>query len=242
VYHRAQQYPPIVLVHGAWLGGWVWKDVVPRLQAAGYPVFAPTLTGLGERAHLASPDVNLDTHIQDIVNVIWYEDLRAVRLVGHSYAGMVISGVAERVPERLAQLIYLDAFVPRDGQTVHDIVPPEDAQHNRDVAHTQGDGWRIPLDGDLGAGDLERGQWMRSRFGEQPLKAYEQPVHLNNPQAAALPRTYIHCTAKPVRDFFAPYAQQAADDPAWRLRTLPGDHMAMVTMPDALAAVLLELI
>ena len=107
-----------VLVHGAWHGGWCWQRVTPLLRAAGHEVLTPTLTGLGERSHLANSAIDLNTHIQDVVNVLEYEDLRKVILVGHSYGGMVITGVSERVPERLTHLVYLDAFVPRDGQSL----------------------------------------------------------------------------------------------------------------------------
>ena len=106
-----------VLVHGAWVGGWAWKHVAPLLRERGNDVFTPTLTGVGERVHLATPEVNLDTHITDIVNVIYYEDLEAVVLVGWSYSGMVVSGVLDRIPERLARVVYLDAEVPRDGES-----------------------------------------------------------------------------------------------------------------------------
>ena len=135
-----------VLVHGAWHGGWCWKRVAPLLRAAGHEVYTytPTLTGLGERAHLLSRDIDLDTHITDIVNVLAYEELTDVVLVGHSYGGMVIAGVADRVPERVAHLVYLDAFVPRDGQAVHDIFSPEFAAHLQALALAEGDGWRIP--------------------------------------------------------------------------------------------------
>src|SRR3712207_5745958 len=107
-----------VLVHGAWHGGWCWKKVVPLLRTAGHEVYTPTLTGLGERAHLLSPTITLDTHILDVVNVLEYEELLDVVLVGHSYAGAVISGVADRAPTQVAQLVYLDAFVPRDGEAL----------------------------------------------------------------------------------------------------------------------------
>ena len=105
-----------VLVHGAWHGGWCWSRVAPLLRGAGYPVFAPTLTGLGERLHLLTPQVDLDTHVRDITSLLDYEDLHNVILVGHSYGGMVISGVAETAGTRLAQLVYLDAFLPEDGK------------------------------------------------------------------------------------------------------------------------------
>lgn len=104
-----------VLVHGAWCGGWIWKHVASALRARGHDVLTPTLTGLGERAHLASPEVGLGTHVEDVVRVLEYDDLTDVVLVGHSYGGMVVTGVGDRVPERLAQLVYLDAFVPREG-------------------------------------------------------------------------------------------------------------------------------
>ena len=109
-----------VLVHGAWGGGWVWKKIVPLLRAAGHDVHATTATGLGDRVHLAGPAVNLDTHISDVVSVLGFEDLTEVTLVGWSYGGMIITGVAERVPERLARLVYLDALVPADGQDSFD--------------------------------------------------------------------------------------------------------------------------
>src|SRR5262249_14497470 len=132
-----------VLVHGAWHGGWCWKKVTPLLRASGYAVFTPTLTGLGERSHLLSPEVSLHTHIQDVVAVVEYEDLREVMLVGHSYGGMVITGVAERVPARLSQLVYLDAFVPEHGQALLDLHSPDERARFQELARTQGEGWRI---------------------------------------------------------------------------------------------------
>ena len=112
-----------VLVHGAWHGGWCWSRVAPLLRGAGYPVFAPTLTGLGERLHLLTPQVDLDTHVRDITSLLDYEDLHNVILVGHSYGGMVISGVAETAGTRLAQLVYLDAFLPENGKALKDYSP-----------------------------------------------------------------------------------------------------------------------
>src|SRR5689334_15631432 len=117
-----------LLVHGAWHGGWCWRRVVPLLRAAGHEVFTPTLTGLGERVHLLTRDVGLDTHAQDVIGVLEYEDLRDVVLVGHSYGGMVITAVAERAAERLAHLVYLDAFVPRDGQSQMDLLGPSSSR------------------------------------------------------------------------------------------------------------------
>ena len=109
-----------VLVHGAWAGAWIWKKIIPLLRAAGHDVHATTATGLGDRVHLADPAIDLDTHITDVVNVLEFEELTDVTLVGWSYGGMIITGVAERVPERLAQLVYLDADVPADGENSYD--------------------------------------------------------------------------------------------------------------------------
>src|SRR5690349_6349785 len=112
-----------VLVHGAWHGGWCWRKLSPLLAAQGHEVFAPTLTGLGERSHLAGPEVGLAVHVQDVASLLEFEDLREVILVGHSYGGMVLAGVAGRAAERLSQLVYLDAYVPRHGQSMVDLVP-----------------------------------------------------------------------------------------------------------------------
>ena len=131
-----------LLCHGAWGGGWSWKKMHPLMQAAGHRLLTPTYTGLGERAHLANPDVDLETHIQDILNVIKYEDLRDFVLLGHSYGGMVATGVADRARESINQVIYLDAFVPRDGQSLFDLNEPG-RQPMRNAAKA-GDGWRIP--------------------------------------------------------------------------------------------------
>ncbi len=133
-----------VLVHGAWHGGWCWQRVARLLRAAGHDVYTPTLTGLGERAHLLSPAIGLDTHIKDILGVLFYEDLRDVVLVGHSYAGMVITGVAEQTAKRLRHLVYLDAFVPWEGQSLLDLMGETEALIVRERAARDGDGWCVP--------------------------------------------------------------------------------------------------
>ena len=133
-----------VLVHGAWGGGWYWKKLLPLLHAQGHEVYAATLTGLGERVHLANPEIGLGTHVHDVVNLLAYEDLSDVILVGHSYGGMVITGVADCVPERIAHLAYLDAFVPEQGQSLVDLIPAERRAHVHEQAEVEGDGWRVP--------------------------------------------------------------------------------------------------
>ena len=127
-----------VLVHGAWAGGVVWRQLAPRLRKAGHEVYAPTLTGIGERKHLLSREIDLDTHIQDVIGVVEEEDLSDIVLVGYSYGGMVISGVADRVPEKVASLVYLDAFVPENGQSLLSLLP-----HDRRHATVPGEDWLV---------------------------------------------------------------------------------------------------
>lgn len=131
-------------VHGAWHGSWCWKRVRKALQAQGHDVFTPTLTGLGERSHLLSPQVNLETHIHDVVNLIRWEELSNVVLCGHSYGGPVVSGVADRVPDCIGALVYLDAFLLDDGRSVHDEVPPNQRNLQLEGARARGEGWKVP--------------------------------------------------------------------------------------------------
>jgi pimeloyl-ACP methyl ester carboxylesterase len=161
-----------VLVHGGWDGGWAWKGVAAELNAAGHQVYRPTMTGSGERVHLAGPEVGLDTHVLDITNVLRYEDLTDVVLVGISYGGMVITGVAEQVPERIKHLIYLDAFAPTDGQSGCDIVGPTMTGFMEQAATLYGDGWRVPHD----PPDADRRT-------DLMLKAARQPLAVQNPDA-----------------------------------------------------------
>jgi len=138
------QEPEFVLVHGGWQGGWSWRRVVPHLRASGHEVFTPTLSGLGERAHLLGCVARLDTHVKDVLGVIEYEDLEEVVLVGHSYAGVVISSVAEVVADKLFHLVYLDAWVPTDGQGMFDLMPPERREGYREAARVSSEGISIP--------------------------------------------------------------------------------------------------
>lgn len=172
-----------VLVHGGFSGGWIWKAVRAYLESAKHRVYTPTLTGLGERSHLISPILDLDTHIQDVANVLKFEDLKDAVLVGNSYSGMVITGVADQVPDRIGHLIYVDAFVPVDGESVFDLVTPSLRSQFVAQAYTQGDGWRVsPLsDGD-------------PRRMAQPIKTLQQPIRLNGDSGSSVPRTFIRCT------------------------------------------------
>jgi pimeloyl-ACP methyl ester carboxylesterase len=231
-----------VLVHGAWHGGWCWKKVAPLLRAVGHDVYTPTLTGLGERVHLASPDICLTTHIQDVVNVLAYEDLREVILVGHSYGGMVITGVADHLPERLAHLVYLDAFVPRDGECLLDLFPETARKDTLARARREGDGWRSPPQHEeqpFGVTAPADCAWVSGKLTPHPVKSWTEPVRRANPVALALPRTFIECTAT---GWFRSFAERARSEAGWTYRELPTGHDAMVTMPQELADRLLELI
>src|SRR5205085_6029248 len=146
-----------LVAHGAWSAGWAWKKMRPLMRTAGHEFWTPTYTGLGERAHLARPEVDLDMHIQDVVAVLESEELNDVYLIGHSYGGMVATGVADRARARIKHLIYLDAFAPQDGQSAFDLQPPEQVAQRRAAARKDGDGWRLatgPMPPDTSAEDI----------------------------------------------------------------------------------------
>jgi pimeloyl-ACP methyl ester carboxylesterase len=236
-----------LLVHGAWHSGQCWERVVPLLESAGHRVLTPTLTGYGDTAHLLSPEVGLDTHVDDIVGLITAEDLTEVVLVGHSYAGLVISAAANEVPDRIAQLVYLDAMVPEDGESAVDVMPTTQALI--DHAVKSGGGWRIPPlpefpppMGLFGVTDPADVAWLRTMLSDQSVLCLQQPVRLDNPAVNAIPRTHIHCTVgvpqgfamRPVPDV------QPNGTPAqvWELAT---GHDCMVTTPVELTELLVKL-
>jgi pimeloyl-ACP methyl ester carboxylesterase len=221
-----------VLVHGGWDGAWAWRGIARELQAAGHDVFTPTLTGSGERVHLATPDIDLDTHILDVVNVLRYENLDEVILVGYSYGGMVVTGVAEQVPERISQLVYLDAFVPEDGQTLGDMVDPAVNAAFVQLAEIYGEGWRYPHN----PPDADR----RTSLLRKPT---EQPLRVGNPAAAAIKRIYVHFTAKPDDSVTKPIMQRIAQRvraAGWQVRELPYDHFPQLDYPRDIANLLHE--
>jgi len=229
-----------LLVHGAWHGGWCWRRVTPLLRRAGHDVFTPTLTGLGERAHLAHPGIDLETHIQDVLGVLEYEDLDRVVLVGHSSAGMVIAGVAERAAERLVHLVYLDAFIPHDGQSLADLVRPERREQMLATAQAEGDGWRVPpfpvqAYGVTADADI---LWVGPKLMGQPLRTFQQPVRLTSRTTETLPRTFIYCS-NPAMGPFDQFLERVRTG-GWRYRELATGHDAMVTGPEQLADLLLE--
>ena len=223
-----------LVAHGAWSAGWSWKKMHPLLHAAGHQLITPTYTGLGERGHLASPEVDLETHIQDVLGVIRFEDLDGFVLIGHSYGGMVATGVADRASEHINRLIYLDAFVPRDGQCLFDLVPAAHREEMLERARSTGDGWLLspnPMPPDTSEEDL---RWATPLRLPQPIATVQQPIRLRH-KSAPVPRTYIYCTHSEV---FKPFADQARDSSEWRYYEMDTSHNPHITAPEALADLL----
>ena len=213
-----------VVSHGAWSSGWAWKKMHSLMTARGHRLLTPSYTGLGERAHLANPDIDLDTHVTDVVNVLVYEDLRDVVLVGHSYGGMVATGVADQARDRIRRLIYLDAFVPDEGQSLMDLT----GQGN-EIRAAAVDGWRVPsnpLPPDTPEADLP---WIAARRMLQPIKTLEQPMVLQH-GALTLPRDYVLCTKS---EAFRRYAEKAKAA-GWPVHELDASHNPHITLPGPL--------
>jgi pimeloyl-ACP methyl ester carboxylesterase len=228
-----------VLVHGAWHGGWCWRRVADRLQAAGHRVFTPTLTGLGERAHLIRPGITAEFFADDLVAVLDAEELDDVILVGHSFAGRPISIVADRVPGRLRHLVYLDAGLPVNGQSHLDGMSAavRDARFAAAQAFDGGLSLPPPSPADLGVTDPADAAWLTRRMTPQPFATFTTPTQLAHPLANGRPATYIRCTSPA----YAPMADSAARAkamPGWSYVELATGHDAMVTAPGELAAIL----
>ncbi len=228
-----------VVAHGAWSAGWAWRKMHPLMRAAGHELWTPTMTGIGERGHLAARTVDLETHIADIRAVLEFEDLRDVVLVGHSYGGMVATAVADRSRDRIARLVYLDAFVPGDGQSLLDLLPRATGEAMRAAARDEGDGWLVPpnpIPGDTADADAE---WIRQRRMPHPLAAFEAPLRMTG-GAIARPRSYIYCTRAAPGDPFRRFAEHARASPGWTLHELDASHSPHVTAPQRLRDLLIQ--
>ncbi len=232
----AESVPPrqiLVSVHGAWAGGWQMKKVAPLLEAQGWKVYRPSLPGLGEHHHLATAAISLDDHINDIVNLILFEDLRDIVLLGHSYGGMVITGVADRIPDRIGRLVYLDAFLPVDGESL--MTTPKSGGAQMDIAKMTRDGFVIPT-------------WVQPdrplpKDVPHPAKTFSDPIRLSNPDAARIPITYILTVdpgKKPEEDTFFASAERARSR-GWPVILMEADHVPNWRKPEATAELLLGL-
>ncbi|HVX83754.1 MAG TPA: alpha/beta hydrolase [Phycisphaerae bacterium] len=229
-----------VLVHGAWAGGAAWAEVADGLRARGHRVFAPTLTGIGERRHLLSGTINLSTHVQDIVGLIDSEGLSDVILAGHSYGGMVVTGVADRVPHRIRKLAYVDAIVPENGQSMLDVFGPERAVRIMADAAANG-GTAIPcpspsyfrLPPELAAQAGYAGTF-------QPLATFVERLRLRNGPWAG-PRAYIVAGTYAGSIFLTRFWPRFSADPSWQCFEIPCSHTSQVEAPERLTEVLAEL-
>jgi len=231
-----------VLVHGAWQSSGTWDLLVPMLEKHGHVVITPILSGLGtDQSHL-SPDITLRHHVENVSHVL--SGLTEVVLVGHSYAGMIISGVVEDNPSRVQRLVFLDAFIPEDGQSVLDLLPPEIGVHFRDIAQKQGDGWRLPGgEGQLDLWGLEPGEardFVRARLCDFSLRCFEEPVHLPDNIKARIPSSFVACVADryPARALFKPFIGKARAS-GWQVSEVNTGHDCHVERPAEVANILL---
>lgn len=221
-----------LLIHNGFAGGWVWQKVAAYLEEKQHDVFAPTLTGLAERAHLATPQTDLDIHIHDIHSLITEQKIKNIILVGSSWGGMVTTGVANRCYEHISKLVYIDTLIPRHGQSWLDLLPPQFAAHLKKIVAKDGDGWRIPVYRD------DAPKW-----SDHPYKSVTQPVVLDSPPVFEIPRTFIHCVDKPQDYHFgmtphiAMHAKKAQKN-GWKYYEIKTPHLAMLYKPKELAELL----
>lgn len=231
------QPPVYVLVHGAWHGGWAWQRVSSILRENGATVYTPTLSGLGEHRNTLSPAINLSTHIADIVNLIEMEDLHNVILVGHSYAGAVIGGVADRIPERLRKLVFLDPVVVESGQSVLSAINSKLVTAELTKAAAKDGGLSIPAwpASVYGIKDTADVRWLGARLTPQPYRSFTQKLTLAHPFGNHVPMVFIACTAA-VNPEFAHFGRDAKNNKRWKYFELVTGHDAMMTAPKETAA------
>lgn len=220
-----------VVAHGAWSAGWAWKKMHPLMAERGHRLVTPTYTGLGERGHLASAAIDLETHIADILGVLTFEGLRAVNLIGHSYGGMVATGVADRARARIVRLIYIDAFAPNDGDSVIDLLP-EQARAQRKPSP---DGFISPMPMPPDTGPRDRA-WADPLRRPQPARTFEQKLKLRN-GALTLSRHYIYCTRNAPDDRFRRFYERAKRE-GWGAYEINSSHNPHITCPEVLADLL----
>lgn len=228
-----------VLVHGAWHGSWCWKRVRKILQAEGHEVFTPTLSGVSDRSHIVSRDMNLDTHIDDVVNLIRWEELSDIVLCGHSYGGAVVTGVADRVPEKIGTLVYLDAFVPEDGESVQQHIPPEQFAQLLEGTKAVGDGWKMPpIPAEVFQLNEADRDWVDSQVTLQPIATFQQPISLSGDVGKISNVTYIRATGFEEGSPFPPFLAKARAR-GWDAHEIDCGHDVMVDKPQELSRLLI---
>lgn len=223
----------ILLAHGAWSSAWAWKRVRPLMALAGHTFITPSYTGLGERQHLADPSNDLETHISDVLGVIEAEELNDFVLMGHSYGGLVATGVADRARGKISKLIYLDAFVPRDGQALVDLIPDERRRWLEESVKA-GDGWRVPANPPPPDTSPADAAWIEKHQCMQSVKCFEQPVSIQ--RELTVPRVYIQCMRYAAT--FVQFAEHIKNQDDWKFYELDSSHCPNITAPDALMKVL----
>jgi pimeloyl-ACP methyl ester carboxylesterase len=229
-----------VLVHGAWHGSWCWKRVRRGLQAQGHDVFTPTLTGVGERSHLLSRQVNLDTHIFDVENLMRWEDLSDVVLCGHSYGGCVIGGVADRVPERIRAVVYLDAFVLESGDNLAQHVPEPQYKQMLEAVQAVGEGWKVPpIPAEVFNVNAADREWVNRQCTMQPLETFEQRLRLSGGAGRIGNVTFILATGFVEGSPFPPFYEKAKAR-GWKTIALPCGHDVMLDLPEDLTKILVD--
>ena len=228
-----------VLVHGAWHGGWCWQRVAPKLRAEGHDVFTPSLTGLGDRAHLLNATINLSTHIADITGIIESYDLEEVVLCGHSYGGLVITGVADQMPDRIQALVYLDALVPDDGQSMFDTIPEAIADGFRAQAR-DGDGHSVPpMTAEQFNVNEADAAWMNGKCSNHPLASFAEALSLNGRYLKVSRRLYVLAAGFDHPGTKAAYEAVTASS-GWECEIMQGGHDLMIDNPGAVTDVLLK--
>ncbi|MFU2024504.1 alpha/beta fold hydrolase, partial [Bordetella avium] len=234
-----------VLASGSWHGGWCWRPVADRLRAAGHRVYTPSYTGMGDRAHLLAQGITIDTFVEDLVQLIQSEELNDVILVGHSFGGIPITGVADRIPEALAHLVYFDSIVLKNGQNAFSVYPKADADARIAAATKATQGLAVPIPDPLPAAwGIAPGSnteaWVKRRLTQHPLASYTTPLTLQHPIGNGRPRTYIHCT-QPELPVLEQSRKLVKSQQGWNWVDLAAPHEAHITHPALLTEVLLGL-
>ena len=233
-----------LLVHGEMHGGWCWRRLRALLEAEGHRVLTPTLTGMGERYHLLSPETGLSTHVLDLLGTLFFEDLSDIIVVGHSYAGLVISQLADRAYDQISGLIFLDGFIGHDGAAMWDSQPEETRSAYLRWAAESGEGWRLPptnaFAASLGIDDEEDLAWVQSHLTDFPVRCQHDTLWLTSGGYETLPKGYIHCTESPLAPKYRIFFDEAQAE-GWSCRAIPASHDAMVTHPALLARSLIDI-